>query len=522
VTTYRLDAAQPQHLVEVDNPDGSKLNYTYGTGCGPSADGLCSAGDPNGNVTSFQYQTQSLGPAVVKQLTERNGNAANVTYSSGITTVDRPDASGVASAGERLVYSGIDTVGRVGQLDAGDMSGTSPYLHTARYFWDADSKGAGCRQPTVGSDNNLCEAVRYARPTAPPQPGAPSSANPQPGSDDDTASVYSQEGALLVQRRNAAATVTPGPGQSCLSCFDTTHGYAYQYVFAAGSTQAIADPTSGAGRGWVASPPRPNQANWLFALVDPLYDLTARGNAPGAAVARFMSTYKTDNSAAAPASAPLAGSAVVCSNPSAPNFNTGKICETDSPLDGTNFATSRFVYDQFGQMTQKLTPKAFADNPSSPAAYHYFYYGDADSDLGAAISAGGWMRSIQDPTGAYAYFAYDSAGHVERTWDRNATSAADPGHPTDPPSSMGNTFAETLYAAAGGQPWRYVLSQRDPLSNLTTFSLDSNGNQLTIRPPRGNQPSPATATFDVVRAFDHSDNLLTQTMPVEERPAQRR
>jgi YD repeat-containing protein len=189
----------------------------------------------------------------------------------------------------------------------------------------------------------------------------------------------------------------------------------------------------------------------------------------------------------------------------------------DGPsFDGTNPTVTRNTYDTFGQKLTMTTPKAIAET-ASPPSYTYTYLQDSDLDLSGSVSAGGWLKAITDPTGSFVAFAYDRAGDVVRTWDRNATQghqlAEFPGSATAPSSPA---FTETLHATGSGAlsaPWRYVRSQRDQLGNLTTFTVDNNGNQTAIRPPRGNQAN--NNSFDTTQSFDQNNNQLTQLLPLE-------
>jgi YD repeat-containing protein len=58
-----------------------------------------------------------------------------------------------------------------------------------------------------------------------------------------------------------------------------------------------------------------------------------------------------------------------------------------------------------------------------------------------------------------------------------------------------------------------VLSQRDQLGDLTTYTVDANGNRTAIRPPRGSVAG--NNSFDVTQTFDQGNNLLTTLMPLE-------
>ncbi|HXA43248.1 MAG TPA: fibronectin type III domain-containing protein [Candidatus Solibacter sp.] len=513
-TRYHLDGNSPvSHLTSVDNPDGSHLYYAYG-GCGGTADQLCSVTDPRGNTTSFTYASNPIVGAlpVVNTMTERRTTQTSFTYAlnGSSTTVDR--------GSERQRFSSIDGTGRVGQLDEGDTSGSNRYQHTTQYAWDTSS--TTCRQPNPAVDNNLCRVVRYY------MPGTPSvAASATPGRDDDTYYLYNLEGALLLQRRNLSAA-NPTPGTACGHCQDTTYGYHIQYVQGSGSSQQYDDQVNGAGYFVQPFASRPSGTNSLFPIYDKTQQLTARGNDPSVATDYpcsattiwkcYLTSYLVENNAAAAPNAVPTSPATTCGSPGSPTYNTGASCEVDAPSDGSVdgsgnpiHAITRNTYDAFGQKMTMTTPKAIAE--SLAGQYQYTYYQDAELDLSQNVSAGGWMKATTDPTGAFAFLAYDRAGNVARTWDRNATRAQ--GTTVATFNNQGGGFAETVHGSGYSQPWRYVLSKTDPLGNKVSYALDLNGNQLAMRPPRGNQAQ--TANFDITQGFDPADSQICQLQPAE-------
>jgi RHS repeat-associated protein/fimbrial isopeptide formation D2 family protein len=518
-TVYHLDGASPRHLMSVDNPDGSKITYTYGN-CGPSPDQLCSVTDLHGTVdnratgvTRFSYTANPVpnAPPRIDQVTDRRGNVTAISY-------DSATSANVDLAGHRHRYSSIDAYGRVGQLDEGNTSGSGAYLHTTRFTWDTDQ--ASCRQPETRRDNNLCRTTRYF---APGSPGSPPTA--APSNDEDTFYLYNQEGALLRERRSLGAN-NPAQDVACSLCLDTTSSYHVQYLRASGPSQEVDDRVKGSGL-FLPFQPRPTGIDSLFPVYDRTEQLTPRGNDPAIGADQpclntvgwrcFLMTSVVDRNPAASPNKVETGTSATCVGA---GNNTGAVCEVNTPLDdpvpagGTpKRATTRYTYDNFGQKVSMTTPKAVDE--ALTGKYTYAYYSDSDLDLSGNVSAGGWLKAITDPTGAYVYMAYDRAGNVARTWDRNATASAV--HPVGPFDTNTTGFSETVHGGMNfgsySRPWRYVVAAADPLGNRTTTTLDANGNQLSVTSPRGN--AAGNSSFDVTRTFDPADNVLTVQNPVE-------
>lgn len=481
-TSYIFDTAIPKRLVQVRNPDGSVIDYTYGAAncTGAASNQLCSVTDPRGATTRFTYSSNPApgGLPRVASIVDRNSNTTTVNYGSSITS---------DQGSQRRRFLAIDSTGRVGEIDEGTTGDV--YLHQTLYTWDAP--GAICRQPDAVVDNNLCRVVRESFTADTP--------------DEDSSFVYNSEGRLIKETRaNGAAPSI------------TTFGHRAQYFQAGGTVRTFDDTVAGSGNVTsqsLAGSLRSDDQT-LFFISDMTQRLTARGNGPGTGFAPFLTTYRVDNNTSVSPSATPATN--LCLSPTAPATNTGSVCEEDGPsFDGINRTKTRYTYDTFGQKITKTTPKAIAETAASltPPAYRYAYYADSDRSFTGATSAGGWLKGVTDPAGNFVAFAYDEAGNVVRTWDRNATKghllAEFPGLQAAPPSSA---YTETLYkTAAMARPWRYLRSMRDQLGNLATYLVDANGNRTRITPPRGN--TAGNTNFDVVQTFDANDNLLSNLMP---------
>ena len=500
-TTYELDTNTPARLTRVVNPDGTAVSYGYGT-CNGSAIQLCNITDPRGNLTQVAYETQPggvVGSRRVATLTDRRGTATGFNYQATYVNADQ--------AGQRRRFSNIDATGRVGLIEEGNTSDV--YRRRATYTWDTPA--ASCRQPNNGVDNNLCRTVRASLTTATP--------------DQDTTYLYNLEGRLL--RESRANTAVAG----ALTTVHDTSGYASQYVQADGTVRAATDDVA-ANATITSSAGARADGSTLYSLSDLTQTLPPRGNAAGAGFAAYRTLYKVDNNPAAAPNTQVTGS---CASPAAPTSNTGNLCETVGPaFDGGANTITRHTYDNFGQKATTTTPKAIAETATgTPPAVTYTYYTDAECSLAAAAcgtgttSAGGWLKGVTDQHGRFVAFAYDRAGNVARTWDRNATAKALAADATKTlatyPGTVGTPHAgeytEELRSSATGSaafesPWRYVRSTTDQLGERTTVeAIDNNGNPLTVRPPRGNKA--ATNTFDVIATYAPDDRLLTRLLPEE-------
>lgn len=489
-TKYKFDTSSPKHLIEVDNPDGSKEYYSYGGCTGASANQLCQVTDLRNNHSNFTYTaiTGQPGPAGANAMIDRRGTPTNLTYWRPTQGGEWADYVTSDQGGERRTFLAIDTSGRVGEIREGASSDN--YLHQAIYTWDVS--GQACRQPDNAIDDNLCrlQRISLAGSTTPSE---------------DASYVFNSEGSQIKKHQ-------ANPSSAAI---DTTAGFHSQYAEASGAVNGFDDSVAGSGTVNSGGSGGRSDTSTLYYLSDTTQALDPRGNAAGSGYSPYLTTYKPDNVATLNAGA--APSTTVCSAGGATN-NTGHICEVDEPsYDGTHATIKRYTYDVYGEKASYTTPDAMAQNPIS---YAYSYYQDSDLDLSASVSAGGWLKSETDPTGHFVVFGYDRAGNVARTWDRDSTTASGlalssfPGTISSPPTGASGVapYKEVMHGSYPA-PWRYATWSKDPVGNLTTYTLDADGNQLTIRSPRGN--AAGNSNFDVIQTFDTNDNLATNQMPVE-------
>jgi RHS repeat-associated protein len=474
VTTYLLDTSG--RLQTVQNPDSSSVTYAYGTCAGAGASQLCKATDPRGNSTNFTYALASS-LYKVASMVERGGTSTTVTYGSNLVNFD--------SSGERTQVANFDVTGRATDTYQGDTG--SAWLRHEKATWGTCSLGK--------DDNQLCELRRYSASTQAP--------------DEDTVYTYNFEGRQLTAR-----SVDSGSGSS----FYTTSGYRAEYVERDGSVRVLNDAIAGAGAVTSDSTSGRADAGTIFYISDAVASLTPRGNAVAASGnAAYETTYLVDNNTTLNPNLAPAGSA--CTPGAGAASNTGDVCEIDAPGFDATHSTSvtRFTYTNFGAPATRTTAKSVAESGSTPPAYAYTYYGASDTDLSTHTSTAGWLKGITDPLGKFTAVAYDAAGDVTRSWDRDATAGLSlssfPGTIASPASA---SYVETLRgtgAASYSAPWRYVRSSRDQLGDLISYTVDANGNSLTIRPPRGNQAG--TSTYDTVQTFTLDDDLASSALPLE-------
>lgn len=501
-TVYHLESTlldPKQRLVQVDNPDGTAVQYGY-TNCSSSSAQLCSITDPKGKQTRFEYFTSDLLPAKVRYVWDRTASAETDSsrqddmrqvfeYSAAdrlvppTTVVKQGDGSEQANNDRVTQFKDIDARARVAVVEVG-AEGAAPTTRT-QLTWE--TKDASCTSQG-DDDNNLCRQVIEAR-------------NGGTTPDSETSWMYKPEGGVQsVTRENGDADAT------------TTFGYRTQFI---GHAQATSTEDT-LGNGTVKDGSRADAATALYVLSDRIASLTPRGNA-AADPAPYLTTFQVDADATkAPNSS---GDAGTCGSSTA--SNTGLVCgQTEPAFEGTGRRTTSFTYDEFGQRLTLLTPKAAAEGGSP---IRYSYYGSAAKPLGGTTPAEGWLKSVTDPDGNFVVFAYDAAGNVVRTWDRNATK----GQSVDafPADAGGASYSETRYApgessAAFAKPWRYVHYERDPGGNVTTHKVDKNGNVVATTPPRGtatrqtDHDTSVATDYDTTAEYDANDRLTLRRTPL--------
>lgn len=482
LTKYLLDSNTPQHLITVVNPPETQqggndhVSYSYqgfGDTCGGSSGQLCSITDARGSITRLGYTTQTIGPARVTSLTDRRGTTTTFAYT------DVSPLSMTADTGtHRTVFTNIDSSGRAGEIDQGATSNT--FQHVTRNIWDSSGTPCAYVAGTLkGSnttwkrqDNNLCQLTRVNA------GGTPNEVSNY---------TYTPEGLPLSEER-----VMGGSSPDLYS----TKAYFTQYV-RSGNQASLTATDSVSGNGDVAVGSRlaaigdgntvAGDGTVLYTVSDPQATLPPRGNAAGATVANFSTTYSVADATYYEPGVPSFG----CST------NSGNVCSVSTPYSGSSKSTTSYSYDQFGQKLSTSLPQG--------GSLSYSYYQNGSYDLSGTVSTEGWLQSVTDSAGHFVVYAYDQAGNPVRTWDRNATSGAS--SPSSFLAAPNSRYDQTLNATlTSARPWRYPLSHTDPLGNKTAFTVDADGNQTAITSPRLN------ITTEV---FDAADNLTQRATPLE-------
>jgi RHS repeat-associated protein len=530
LTRYLTDTSG--RLTKVVNPDQSTELYGYG-GCGGTANQLCTATDPRGDVTHFNYGGNVIPvlPGPIVTTVDRRGTTdlfyygtiGGVAATAVITFPSTVTCSSFPAKCQQSLYSNIDAFARVGDTYQGTQASGGTYVTHTTDTWDSfgtHGTGVGKQVCTVPApplpvtlvdglpvDNVLCAEVVHAIGGEAP--------------DHTTTSTYGTQGQRLTQVRTVAT------GQSVT----TTWGYHVQYVETGTPVACDYAPQGGGTVSTTAGCTTAPDSSTLFALSDRTAMLTPRGNSPSplGGFAKYETTDVVDDTVGLPnlIQAASCGTAAAA--------NTGSLCEVDAPATngtalspgGSGSTVTRYSYDGHGQKVSMTSPKSVAEDGGA-ATTTYSYYSDADTDLSGLVSAGGWLKTVTDPTGSFVAFAYDRAGNQVRSWDRDATVGH---HQTDTGwNSVGGSpstiFTENLYgpypgaptgSSAYSAPWRWQLSHRDPLGNLTSYTVDANGNRTSIRPPRGNQAG--NNSHDTIQGFDAADTVVWALQPVQAGPS---
>lgn len=486
-TSYTTDPLS-QTLSEVVTRSASgaeleKWSYSYqGVGlpaasCGGTFAQMCSVTAPNGSTTRFTYENGK-----VRTLAERfNGAEADGPTQSALTTTYAYGAgqTDVVADGRTRRYAGIDADLRVSDIYvAPDTPNAGQALSRAHLEWDRP--GVTCQKPGDGLNHNLCSSTRFAGSVN--LAGAPDG-YVQPA-DQTTSRLYNPEGYVLTESAHLDGTTRL-----------TTSSRYLVSSFGPGPAAAVTTQTDDFDGVATA---RPTDA--LFRVVDRTGSRSPKGE---------VTSYDIDADPAVPMGklGAACGAVTRSGAPQAGGGNSGLVCHARAPEAQV---TSR-AYDSYGQTATETDP--------SGATTAYSYFSDTDRDLTGQTSAGGWLRRVTDPTGAFVAFGYDRAGNVVRSWDRNATGAVNPqtGQPYPADAFPGTASAPTTAryveqqyadkptaAEAFTEPWRYLRTSRTAKGEVTRVTVDAHGNPTVTQTPLG---------LRTTRTFSVRDEKLTEALP---------
>ena len=518
-----------------------------GIACGAPAGKLCDVVDPETSIaianaqeprgwarTSVTYASNNV--VDINDRRQVGWFNTHLTYGVTHTVVDQ--------SGHQQVYrfhegdpAQVDGSGRVFELAEGyTPSGggvAAAFERVTKTLWDRVTPARSCRIDGA-VDNNVCETVVL---------GGSGTTGTVATPDGRTQMTYDDLGNVL--RVREIHTNPAGFGTASPATLDTTFSYRNQYRTPTGTSVAEGNLTGGGQvSAGTATPAITDRGQVLYTISDLVQSLPPRGNttADPARVAALRTNYRVlANTAAAPSTRPTTTQS--CSESDHGGSNSGLVCRVDAPAhEGSGRSLTTFEFNTFGERTQMRTPKSWAEpQPVGPQKTYTYRYYEQEFDLVGGTPASGWLKAVADPEGQFVVFAYDRAGNVVRTWDRDATARtveADgsrtpvesyPGATTAPTSP---DYAEVRYSANAPDfamlpdgteddvaedflhPWRYPRSLRDQVGNTTAVDVDANGNPRRITPPRGFEtirttfPRPSTTAYDITAEYD-AEGLMT-------------
>ena len=423
----------------------------------------------------------------------------------------------VSQDGRVRRYAGIDASLRVAEISAGSIAqldgGTA--LSGVRQVWDgSDPGGTGplCQaaaDPTGSRLNhNLCKTTTLA--------GALDTATVPPGytapAEQTVEFEYTPEGYPLRSSRHLAGTAR----------LETTNRYLVS-VYKVGQTAPVQSAEG------FDNPSTDRPGDTKFVVVDRTATKSPAGNltfwdvdanpevpigtmgAPAQNPAGTRTCGLKTRAAGGQTGGGNTGLACHVRSPAIPDIGAAPGAGPEAPRapgapDPYKHEVESRAYDSFGQ-------KRFVTDPTG-ATTEFKYYNDSQRDLTDSAPAGGWLRSVVDPTGAFVVFAYDRAGNVARTWDRNATKAMSeaafdprPENLDSPPSTR---FTETQMAKedtarlAFLNPWRYPVRTRTAKGEVAKLTVDAHGNATLTETPLG---------LGTIREFNARDGLVSEKLP---------
>lgn len=513
--------------------DGEVLErwaYTYqgvdNVTCSGTPGQMCSVTAPNGARTTFTYGaggkiTELRERAKTEQLPgdpvpADNLAALTTQFSYTGTQTDVTQESRVRR------YAGIDTALRVAEISAGSAQQLADDKQLSRVIqvWDGSGPGGGAPlcQPAADStgsrlNHNLCQTRIKA--------GVLVTANAPIGYEAPTDQVvdyeYTPEGYVLTESRSLGGEnrlVTSN--RYLVSVYKQDHSVPVPFDDGFGATTehrptntmfVVVDHTATRSPG--------GKRTFLDVDANPAVPMGTLGDpigAPADGVRACGLKPRTQGTHTAGGNTGLVCHVRTLADPNATPGSGDPHADPEAPRDPQlpdpyKVEVVTRAYDRFGQ--------ARTEQDATGATTRYEYYGDTERDLTSYTLAGGWLKATIDPTGAFVFLAYDRAGNVVRTWDRNATeglsiAAFNPsGQNIESPMSARYTEVqmgeEPTPLGAFSEPWRYPYKSRTAKGEVTELlEVDKHGNAWQTRTPLGHTTK---------RTFDARDQLVTEELP---------
>jgi RHS repeat-associated protein len=544
VTTYQYDnRSGTEDLTQVTNADNSTEKFTYDptfhqpttitdgdghtttlTYDGTTGD-LLTRTDALLHVTTYTYyQTGGISNGLVQSVTDPNGNVTSYGYDSSRRLTTMIQGYGT-SAAATTAYA-YDAAGNV-------LSVTDPDGHVTSYAYD------GLRRETEeirGYGTSAAATTVYGYDAA----GDRTSVTDPDGNVTSTAYDAAGRATTVVQGYGTAAASTStllydaaGNLQSETTGYSPTASYSHPSTTSYGydALNRVTTTITGYGTSAAATVVTAyDAAGNVLSVTDPNGNVTSYGYDPLNRQVTLIEGYNTTAASTATTLYDAAGNVVArttgysssttYSHPSTTSYGYDALNRVTTVISGygTSVATTATMqYDAAGNLLSKTTGYSPTSSYSHPSTTSYAY--DALNRTTQVITAYG-VSGQQRTTSA----VYDAAGNAVVRYDGlgNPTTVAydaqnRPTTVTDPLSHVTTTTYDAdgnvlTVTDANNHTTSYAydaLNRRttttDPLSHVTTETYDAAGNRVTLKDADNN-----VTTF----AYDAQERLTSQTDPL--------